>query len=189
MQILVIVSDFPGEPTPPWTPPLGPAGAGRVGVITRGGIVDPYPCMDLCMDLFMDPWMHPCMDPCMHPCMDSLMDALIIFSFQKGSTIPPRVITPTRPAPAGPDGAPPGKSTLFFPGGCISCACWGRSHGPPGPGRVAIWVYRVCYSLGRMAASAPRLSMPFDGWGSTPIKCQIGEGQFFPKIDETQNSL
>ena len=72
----------------------------------------------------MHPWMDPWMDPCMDPGMESLMDALIIFSFQKASTIPPRVITPTRPAPAGPDGgvrggvAPPGKSTLFFPAGC-----------------------------------------------------------------------
>ena len=32
----------PGGATPPWTPPSGPAGAGRVGVITRGGIVDPF---------------------------------------------------------------------------------------------------------------------------------------------------
>ena len=72
----------------------------------------------------MNPWMDPCMDPWMDPSMDPCMDALIIFSFQKGSTIPPRVITPTRPAPAGPDGgvrggvAPPGKFVEFFPGSC-----------------------------------------------------------------------
>ena len=35
-------SDFAGGATPPRTPPSGPAGAGRVGVITRGGIVDPF---------------------------------------------------------------------------------------------------------------------------------------------------
>ena len=34
--------DFPGGATPSRTPPSGPAGASRVGVIARGGIVDPF---------------------------------------------------------------------------------------------------------------------------------------------------
>ena len=35
-------TNFPRGATPPRTPPSGPAGAGRVGVITRGGTVDPF---------------------------------------------------------------------------------------------------------------------------------------------------
>ena len=88
-------------------PPSGPAGAGRVGVIARGGIVDPFWNEKIFLWCFPIWWIHGWihwMDPCIDPCMDSSMDALIIFSFQKGSTIPPRAITPTRPAPAGPDG-------------------------------------------------------------------------------------
>ena len=79
--------------------------------------------MDPCMDPFMDPLIDPSMDACMDPCMDPCMDALIIFSFQKGSTIPPRVIAP-RGLPqqaqmGGPGGrSPPAKSEVFFGRGC-----------------------------------------------------------------------
>ena len=89
-----------------------------------------HPCMDPCMDLCIDPCMDACMDPSMDPCMDLSMDPWIhgfrktsenIFSFQKGSTIPPRVITPTRPAPASPDGGFPPIRGLAPPDSPLEC--------------------------------------------------------------------
>ena len=97
---------------PPGTPPSGPAGAGRGGGITCGGIVDTFRSKKLKFDMIPKP---PFPKP---PYLITLGDQkggywgggvlglfqIFIFLFRKASTIPPRAITPTRPAPAGPDG-------------------------------------------------------------------------------------
>ena len=93
-------------------PPSGPAGAGRVGLSPVGVLCIPFGTNFFFFDFFLNP---PLTIP---PYLITLGDQIggyskrgglgknqkNIFSFQKGSTIPPTGDNPTQPAPAGPEG-------------------------------------------------------------------------------------
>ena len=125
--------ELPGAYRPPGLPHLGLLGQAAWGY-HPWGIVDPF--WDENPPTPIPPYLIALGDRIGGFCKGGVLGSYqtFIFLFRKASTIPPRVITPTRPAPAGPDGgvqggvAPPGarpprytpteKSEVFFGGGC-----------------------------------------------------------------------